>query len=124
MSTTQTLTYSITSDNAPSPLTGRQSEVGNTETLLSQSFAAASSAAAVSGVAFATTNLQSIFLLADKDCAITFTGPGLTINLVAGVPFIWERSTGYYAIPFGANVTAATLTCTPAVNLKGRILIS
>lgn len=120
---THTLTWAVSSNTGSQSITGTQGETGNSEIPIVQSFPAGSSGATVSGVAFTTTGLQSIFLLADKSCSITFTGPGVTIPLVGGTPFVWDRSPGYFANPFsGANVTGATLTCTPGVNLKGKIL--
>jgi hypothetical protein len=50
------------------------------------------------------------------------TSPGNTINLVAGVPLIWDASAGYYPNPFTTNVTGFYVTCTAAALLQGSIL--
>lgn len=120
--TKQTFTYGVSSDSGSTALSGSQTESGSAELTINQSFPAGSSAVAVSGLTLTYTTFMGIFLLADKNCSITFTGPGLTINLIAGTPFRWSRSEGYFTNPFTANVTGATLTCTPGVVLKGKIL--
>jgi hypothetical protein len=124
MSIKHTITINDASDSGVATLTGSQTEVGNSEIPINQTFAAGSSAVAVSGMAFTAANLQSIYVVADKACSITFTGPAVTVALVAGTPYYWQRSPGYFAIPFGSNVTGATLTSTPSVTLKARVLVS
>jgi hypothetical protein len=123
MSIKHSYNYSVTSDAGSVTLTGVQTETGNSEVPINQNFAAGSSAVAISGLTFISSTFMGIFLLADKNCSVTFTGPSVTIALIAGSPFIWERSTGYFANPFAsATVTGATLSCTPGVVLKGKIL--
>lgn len=72
-------------------------------------------------LALTVANLTDVFLVATQNCTIktNSTGsPSNTINLVAGIPFVWEVSAGYYACPFTVNVTTAFLTCTPATVLN------
>lgn len=126
MSTKNTLNFSVSSDGGSAPITGSQQESGGTEINLNQNFAAGSTNA-VLAVAFAYADLQSIALVSNKDMTIEFNNATTgvpTINLVAGCPFVWQKSPGYFANPFTANVTTAFVTCVAAATLKGKILVA
>lgn len=77
-------------------------------------------------IAFSVTNLQSLYLLADKDLTIKTNSSGTpadTLNLKAGAALVWRKSTGYYAKPLTTDVTAFYLTTgTAATRLKYKIL--
>ena len=123
MSVTHRITHSLASDGAGG-LSGAQEELGATEIKIDKNYAAGTSNELLS-VAFTTAGLQSIFLLSDKNLTIETndgTTPDDTIDLVAGTPFVWSKSPGYFPNPFGTDVTAFYVTCATAARLKGRIL--
>ena len=124
MSTTHKLTYAVSSDSGGTPLSGTQSAVGVTEITFDQQYGASLTDQLLT-VAFTAASVQSIFLLSDKGLKIetnSGTSPVNTINLMPGDPFVWDVSTGYYPIPFTANVTAFYITTTVAARLQGKIL--
>lgn len=49
---------------------------------------------------------------------------GNTFNLVAGTPFDWSLSAGYYPCPFTQSVTQFLISCSAASRLRCRILVS
>jgi len=121
---TNTINWSVSSDSGSSPVTGSQGETGGTEIVINQQFAGAGSNVAYA-VAFPMATIQSIILVSNKNMTIlvnSTTAPILTINLVAGAPYVWDRSTGYFANPFTADVTTFYVSNTPAATLKGKVL--
>jgi hypothetical protein len=57
--------------------------------------------------------------------AVTTAGkPSDVINLVAGIPYVWEKSAGYNACLFTVDVTSAYVSSTLASQLNGFILTS
>jgi hypothetical protein len=68
---------------------------------------------------------QAIFLLSSSNLTLktnSASSPGNTINLVAGVPLMWDASAGYYPCPFTVDVTGFFCTCTAAALLQASIL--
>lgn len=61
-------------------------------------------------VAFAFDNLklQALVILADKD--MTAVSGLVTLTLKAGIPWVWDKASGYFSNPFGAPVTAFACT--------------
>ncbi len=119
--------FSITSTSGVTSLSGSDSETGNTELTFDVNLAA-STTNQLQAMTFTYASLQSVVLLATQNCTIktNSTGsPPTTINLIAGIPFVWNVSSGYFANPFSAaNVTAFYLSCTAACRLQARILTS
>ena len=122
MSITNTHSWTVASDNGASPLTGTQTETGATLIDTNQSYDIGTSQAIA--IAFSKTTLKSLFLLSTKNATLVFTltTGTVTINLVAGAPYVWDVSPGYFANPFGFDVTSAALTNTVATVLKIRVL--
>jgi hypothetical protein len=48
--------------------------------------------------------------------------PSNTFSLLAGIPFVWALSEGYFANPFTADVVRFNVTCAVSARLQGRIL--
>lgn len=123
MSINHTLTFSISSDTNSTPLTGSASETGNTETLINTQFPASSTNTDYP-ITFSHTTTQDIWLWSDKGMTILVNSTGspiLTIVLVPGEPYIWNKSSGV-TNPLSADVTHFYCSCTPASKLKGKIL--
>lgn len=53
--------------------------------------------------------MRSLFMLSSEAIAVTFVGPGTTITLEAGIPFVWVTGSGL-AAPLGSDVTGVTIT--------------
>ena len=124
MSITHKLTFSISSDSGGTPLSGVQSEVGNTAIEQDVNYGASLTDQLLT-VAFTAANVQSIFLISDKGLTIetnSGSSPVNTIVLKPGTPLAWSKSAGYYANPFTANVTAFYITTTVAARLQVKIL--
>lgn len=60
--------------------------------------------------------------------AISTTTAGVaadtTLALKAGMPLVWGVSAGYFAMPFAADITKFSITCTTASRLQGKVLTS
>ena len=105
-------------------INGSFTETGTTSIDLSKNLSAGSSNVLVAA-AWTVSNTQAIFLVSSSNMTIktnSASSPGNTINLVAGVPLIWDASAGYYPNPFTVNVTGFYCTCTAASLLQGSIL--
>lgn len=126
MSIKNTSSTSTSSSSGSKTISGSQVEVGGSEILIDQVFAAGSTNAPLA-VAFNYLDLQSFTLVSDKNLTIEFNNSTTgvpTINLIANDPFIWHKSSGYFANPFTANVTQAFVTCSQAASLIGKILVT
>jgi hypothetical protein len=124
LSITHKLTFAVSSDSGGTPLSGVQSEVGDTELAFDNQYGA-SLTDQLQAIAFTAANVQSIMLLSDKGLTIetnSGSSPVNTIVLKPGTPLAWSKSAGYYANPFTANVTAFYITTTVAARLTGKIL--
>lgn len=120
---TNTITYSQSSSDNSSSLTGKVTDTGNTLTSQANTFAAASTNVSMT-MAFVKANLQQFFLVADQNCTVKTNSSGSpqeTLTMVANVPYVWSLSSGL-TNPFGGNVTTSFVTSTPAVTIKYRIL--
>lgn len=125
MSVTHTLNEKASS-SAGNSLGASWTELGNSEINLDIQLAA-SSTNVLATVAFTAANVQSCVLIADHNMTIKTNSSGSpadTINLVAGIPWVYSKSAGYSASPFGTNVTAFYLTCTPATRFQMKALLS
>lgn len=121
-----TASYSVASSSGAQTVSGSQNEVGSNEINIDTVFAAGSTNV-VMPIAFNFADLQSIILVSDKNMTIKFNSSGTgvpQIDLIAGDPFIWRKSSGYFANKFTANITTSYITCTPAASLKGKILLT
>jgi len=126
MSIKHTLNASVVSDAGGAGVSGTSEEVGGTEITINSSFAASSTNAALA-VAFNYADLQSIVITSTRNATIEFNNSTTgvpTIALIAGVPFLWRKSDGYFANPFTANVTTSYVTCTSATTIKMKILVT
>lgn len=122
---TETANLSITSSDSQA-ISGSCTEVGSAEQTINQSYGSATADASLA-VAFTVAGLQSIFLVSDQDLTIktnSATTPDKTIPLVAGRPFTWRKSDGYFANPFATDVARFYVSCTPAAKLKGKVLVA
>lgn len=120
---TDTLSYSIQSDDGSSPIAGSQVEVGSAHINIATQYAPGTSAA-VTGVAFAQATYKQIYIKSSANCTLVFTCTTgtVTINVVANAPFVWQRSTGYFPNPFSYDVTSCAITNTVALTLLLRVL--
>ena len=118
----QTLTVNPTSSGS---VTGTITEVGSNDIVIDDTVAA-SQTNLLRTVSFTKSLIQSVIMLASTDLVVKTNSSGSptdTINLKAGIPLIWSTSSGYFACPFSANVTAFYLTnSTVPTTLKVRIL--
>ncbi len=99
-------------------------ETGTTSIDIATNLPAGSSNVLVAA-AWTVANTQAILLVSSANLTLktnSSSSPGNTINLVAGVPLIWDASAGYYANPFTVNVTGFYCTCSAAALLQGSIL--
>lgn len=111
--------------NGAGTITGSVDDVGATAITINTSVPA-STANQLLTLAFTHTTLQAIFLLSNQNLTIktnSSSSPAQTINLLAGIPYRWSLSAGYFANPITAAVTAFYLT-TPgaAATLRGYVL--
>lgn len=120
MSFQHTNTFQLTGSSGV-VLKASKTEVGAVGVSQSKSFAA-SLTDNLWSVSFSSTNLQSLFMLADKDCTVKTNSagsPANTFNLKAGIPLVWGASDGYFTKPTSADVTALYVTTgTSATLLK------
>jgi hypothetical protein len=103
---------------------GSFTETGTTSLDIAQNLAAGSTNVLVA-IAWTVANTQALFLLSSSNMTIktnSSSSPGNTINLVAGVPLIWDASAGYFGNPFTTNVTAFYCSCASASFLQAQIL--
>jgi hypothetical protein len=123
MSVTETQSISISTSGGRS-LAGSVIESGSSEINIDQTYAGGSSNVELD-IAFTDAGLQSVFLISNQPLTIgtnSSATPSNTINLVAGAPLIWSRSSGYFPCPFTADVTKFFITCTTTARLQGKIL--
>lgn len=122
----QTQSYSLSSSEGGSSVSGRLIEVGVSEFNISESYAAGATNELLT-FTLTVANLQSIAMYADQNMTLktnSTSSPGNTINLKAGSPLLWSKSNGYFANPLTTNVTALYVSCTEASRLKIRGLTS
>ena len=124
MPVTDTITYQV-ADEAGAPISAAQAKSAGQRIVLDEDVPNASTDLLLA-MNFDVSKVESIFLLSDRNLTIeTNNGstPANTINLLANVPFVWQRNT-YMANPFTANVTAFFLTNNSGgtARLRGRIL--
>ena len=103
---------------------GAFTETGTTSIDIANNFPAGATNV-LQAAAWTVANTQAIFLLSSANMTIKTNSsgsPANTINLIAGVPLIWDASAGYYTNPFTTNVTAFYVTCSSAALLQGAIL--
>lgn len=96
------------------------SESGNTAINVNQSFAANTTNAQVT-LAFTAANLRLISLVATQNMTLktnSYASPGDTINLIAGIPLVWDYSSQYFPNPFTHDVTTLYVTCTASATLQ------
>lgn len=124
MSITHQQSLSISSSGGGPNVGGSVTEIGGTETVINTVFAG-SLTNSLFAMAFVAANLQSIVLVASQPITIktnSGSSPANTINLLAGIPLVWSKSSAYFANPFTSDVTAWYITTTGASGLKGKIL--
>jgi len=108
-------------------LSGAFTETGSTEVTL-DSTVAASQTDSLIACAFDKDTLQSVFIVADRDCSLQTNSAGsppTTIALKSGIALQWSASAAYHANPFAAaDVTAFYLTTGAggSTRLQARIL--
>jgi hypothetical protein len=105
-------------------ISGSSTETGTTHVSVDTNLPSASTNVLVAA-AWTVANTQALFLVSSADCTIKTNSSGSpadTINLKAGIPLLWRASPGYYANPFGTNVTAWYVTCSQATRLQALIL--
>jgi hypothetical protein len=103
---------------------GSFTETGTTSIDIATNLPASSTNVEVS-ISWTVANTQAIFLLSSSNMTIktnSSSSPGDTIDLIAGIPLIWDASAGYYANLFTVNVTSFYCSCTAAALLQGAIL--
>jgi hypothetical protein len=120
-----TITQSENGSTAGTSVSNSSYEAGTTAASIDQVYSVVTDQAVA--VAWTLAGLQSIVLLSDKNMTVKINddgSPDATISLVAGVPFIWNRSGSYYAYPFGssASVSSLYITTTAASRLQALIL--
>jgi hypothetical protein len=104
VSITHTHYISVRSDNGSATVSGSQSEVGATELVISQQFAALSSGVAYA-IAFTAANVQSIILKSDKNLTIyTNSAP---VNAVQLVTITGSPGGGTFTLTYGGQTTSA-----------------
>lgn len=122
-----TYSWSVSiSSSAGGRLAANWQDDGNIEVTPNVSVPAASVNFAT-GIAFNGTNLRAIELVSNQNCTLYINAPSTgtpfaTINLLAGIPFIWSANAAQIANPLNVNVTNIYVTCTPSLNIQGRIL--
>jgi hypothetical protein len=112
------------SSNGARAVQGASNEAGALDQQIDQNYPAATSGTLFT-IGFTVAALQSIILVSDQNMTIktnSNSSPANTINLIAGTPFIWQRSAGYFSNPFTTDVTAFYVTCTPSARLQGKVL--
>lgn len=122
--TKDTLNFSVSSSDSTPTVSGQQTEIGSQRVTIDVDFPAGS-ADVDYPVAFTAAGVQSIVLVSTKNLTIKVNStstPILTINLIAGTPYVWQRSPGYFANPFSADVAHFYCSCSAATNLRGKIL--
>jgi hypothetical protein len=77
-------------------------------------------------LSFARSGAQLIYIVADGDCTLKTNSSGSpddTINLLEGVPWEWDGTSGYFAQPLHADVsTVYVTTTTDAVRITGVVI--
>ena len=122
---TDTAFLSVTGDDGTATISGRLLSNGTVRARVDIVIPAGSVDLPIN-VSFPFTYLDTIQILADKDCTIKFNDPAapiLTIDLIGGWPYFWNSGDRYFANPFTADVTGVFIsTPGPAVNLKLKAL--
>lgn len=125
MSITDTIQVN-TAGTDGSRVTGSSVEVGNARLAVDVSLPASTTNQS-QAMAFTVASLQSVYLLSSQNLTIKTNSsgsPANTINLKAGIPYIWRASAGYNTCLFTVDVTSWFLTCTAAARLQAAILTS
>jgi hypothetical protein len=121
---TQTINHGIRSDVGAGPLSGSYVEYGTQNPLLDVVLPAGT-VDQVQAFAFPIATLQSVFILSDQNVTLktnSSSSPANTINLKAGNPLCWSISSGYFACPFGVDVTQIFLTAPTATRFRMQVL--
>lgn len=121
-----TINSGISSDSGSAGVQKASKEVGSAEMLIDTYFAGGSVNEPQS-VTFTTAGLKAFVLLSDQNMTIRTNSPGSpadTLDLVAGIPMVWQASGGYFRNPFTTNVTAFFISCAVAARLKGKLLVA
>jgi hypothetical protein len=125
MSKTDTYQVGITGDDG-TRLSGSSTETGTTHVAVDTNLPASSTNVLVA-CAFTVANVQGCVLLSSVDMTIKTNSPGSpanTINLKAGIPYLWRASAGYNTLLFTVDVTAWYVTSTASGRLQALILTS
>ena len=104
-------------------ISGQCQEVGSLCQEVDQAFAVVTDS--LIGVTFAVAALLGIELVSNVDLTIetnSGSSPADTIHLKANRPLVWRKNDGYFANPFGTNVTGFYITTTAPARLKGKVL--
>lgn len=111
--------------NGTGTLQGTVEDVGATALTINTSVPA-STANQLLTLSFSHTTLQAIFLLSNQNLTVKTNSsgsPAQIINLLAGIPYQWSLSAGYFSNPITTAVTAFYLTTPgPAATLRGYVL--
>lgn len=105
-------------------LTGQVVDTAATLITVDLTFAAGSTNVAAA-LAFVRSTTQQFYFLTDQPLTMKTNSSGSpadTFNLVAGAPFRWSRSEGYFAMPFSADVTSIFVTCAQTTRLRVYVL--
>lgn len=125
MAITHTATLGIAS-SAGGSVRGNSVEVGSNEVTVDEIYPAGTTNQLQAAV-FAVANVQSCILLSDKNLTIKTNSsgsPANTINLVAGVAYIWLKSEAIDTLKFTVDVTAWYITCAATARLQAKILVA
>ena len=122
---TDTISLSVTGDDGSQTLSGRLYANGSVRAKVDAIIPAGSIDLAI-GLAFPFASLDTIQILADKNCILKFndvSAPMPQINVVGGWPFVWNSGDGYFPNPFTADVTTVYVSAPgPTVNLRIKAL--
>ncbi len=125
MAASDTININWSSTSGAQGLSGSVTDYANSEaTVLNQVFGANTNAGSFVWN-FNANGVQMLVLLSSQNCTIgtnNGTSPTNTLALIAGIPYYWERSSGYWPNAFNANTNAGFLTCTAATILNVRTL--
>jgi hypothetical protein len=108
---THKLTFQVQSTGGGQSLSGVQSEVGTTEIILDQYFAASSVNAALAA-SFTVASIQDVYLYSDKGLTLRTNGPGT--SEVQTISITGTPTGGSFPIAFGGAVTSVAYNASAA----------
>lgn len=120
---THTITYHYA--GAGEAISKAVAKTGGSEIRIDETIGIGASNAAVD-CAFTQARLESVFIVADQDLTLetnSGSSPQETISLKANVPLAWQKTTGYFTIPFSGNVTGLFFTNASGVAASVQIRI-